>query len=82
VLRSQNGIQLYVDLHIIVDGELSVRAGHLLSHKVEGEILGALEHVAEVLVHVETQEELTTKANRKHSLPLGKGSDVTFSDTL
>jgi divalent metal cation (Fe/Co/Zn/Cd) transporter len=48
-----------VDLHIVVRGEMSVREGHRLSHKVEDEVLRALPHVAEVLVHVEPEEELT-----------------------
>lgn len=53
------GFTFYVDLHIVVRGEMTVREGHLLSHKVEGEILRALPQVAEVLVHVEPEEELT-----------------------
>jgi cation diffusion facilitator family transporter len=63
------GFNYYVDLHIVVHGELSVREGHLLSHKVEDKILEALQHVAEVLVHVEPQEELTTKTNQKDTVP-------------
>ena len=50
------GFSFYVDLHIVVDGELSVREGHLLSRRVEDEILGARLAVEEVLVHVEAQE--------------------------
>jgi cation diffusion facilitator family transporter len=50
------GLSFYVDLHIVVNGELTVREGHLLSHRVEDEILGARLSVAEVLVHVEPQE--------------------------
>jgi divalent metal cation (Fe/Co/Zn/Cd) transporter len=53
------GFTFYVDLHIVVKGEMTVREGHLLSHKVEGEILRVLPQVAEVLVHVEPEEELT-----------------------
>jgi len=53
------GFTFYVDLHIVVKGEMTVREGHLLSHKVEDEILRALPQVAEVLVHVEPEEELT-----------------------
>jgi divalent metal cation (Fe/Co/Zn/Cd) transporter len=53
------GFTFYVDLHIVVRGEMTVREGHLLSHKVEGEILRVLPQVAEVLVHVEPEEELT-----------------------
>jgi len=52
------GFSFYVDLHIIVKGEMSVREGHTLSHRVENEILTALPQVAEVLVHVEPEEEL------------------------
>jgi cation diffusion facilitator family transporter len=66
------GFSFYIDLHIVVDGELSVREGHLLSHKVEDEILRALQHVAEVLVHVEPQEELTTTTENQES---GKAGD-------
>lgn len=62
------GFSFYADLHIVVDGELSVREGHLLSHKVEDKILGTVPHVAEVLVHVEPQEELTAKT-QKHTVP-------------
>jgi cation diffusion facilitator family transporter len=63
------GFTFYVDLHVVVNGEMSVREGHLLSHKVEDEIRGALPHVAEVLVHVEPQEELTSKIDQKNTRP-------------
>jgi cation diffusion facilitator family transporter len=52
------GFSFYVDLHIVVNGEMTVREGHLLSHSVEDEIRKALPQVAEVLVHVEPEEEL------------------------
>jgi cation diffusion facilitator family transporter len=50
------GFSFYVDLHVVVKGEMTVREGHLLSHKVEDEILKALPQVAEVLVHVEPED--------------------------
>ena len=50
------GLSFYVDLHIVVDGEMTVREGHSLSHQVEDEVVGALPQVAEVLVHVEPAE--------------------------
>lgn len=59
------GFSFYVDLHIVVNGELTVREGHLLAHKVEDEILKALPQVAEVLVHVEPEEELTIKRDQE-----------------
>jgi len=59
------GFSFYVDLHIVVRGEITVREGHLLSHKVEDEVRRVLPQVVEVLVHVEPEEELTIKTNRK-----------------
>jgi cation diffusion facilitator family transporter len=59
------GFTFYVDLHIVVQGVMSVREGHRLSHKVEDEILRALPQVAEVLVHVEPEEELTIETDHK-----------------
>ena len=64
------GLSYYVDLHIVVDGQLSVRDGHRIAHVVEREILNALPQVSEVLVHGEPEEELaesrsTTKSDRK-----------------
>lgn len=57
------GFSFYVDLHVVVKGEMTVREGHLLSHKVEDEIRKTLPQVAEVLVHVEPEEELIKVSN-------------------
>jgi cation diffusion facilitator family transporter len=56
------GFRFYVDLHIVVNGDMSVREGHLLAHRVKAQILEAAPQVAEVLIHVEPEEEL-----KKHS---------------
>jgi divalent metal cation (Fe/Co/Zn/Cd) transporter len=47
------GLSFYVDLHIVVNGQLSAWEGHRLAHKVEEEVLKALPQVSEVLVHVD-----------------------------
>jgi cation diffusion facilitator family transporter len=47
------GFSFYVDLHILVQGEMTVREGHRLSHEVEEKVVEVLPQVAEVLVHVE-----------------------------
>jgi cation diffusion facilitator family transporter len=47
------GLEFYVDLHVIVDGDLSVREGHRIAHQVKDAILSANPRVSEVLVHVE-----------------------------
>jgi cation diffusion facilitator family transporter len=52
------GFQYYVDLHVVVKGDLTVRSGHLISHKVEDRILEKVDRVAKVLVHIEPEEEL------------------------
>jgi cation diffusion facilitator family transporter len=63
------GFSFYVDLHIVVNGELTVRQGHRLSHRVEDDILKAIPRVAEVLVHVEPEEELIIKPESKSAVP-------------
>ncbi len=47
------GIEYYVDLHVKVDGEMSVTAGHEIAHKVKDAVMGAVPEVADVLVHIE-----------------------------
>jgi cation diffusion facilitator family transporter len=50
------GFSYYVNLHIIVHGEISVSQGHSIAHKVEDTILKDAPRVAEALVHVEPDE--------------------------
>jgi cation diffusion facilitator family transporter len=52
------GFRYYVDLHVVVNGDLSVRAGHTISHEVENRVLAEVNRVAKVLVHMEPEEEL------------------------
>ncbi len=58
------GFRYYVDLHVVVDGNLSVRSGHVISHRVEDRVLAQVTRVAKVLVHIEPEEELL---NPSHS---------------
>jgi divalent metal cation (Fe/Co/Zn/Cd) transporter len=50
------GFRYYVDLHVIVEGKISVSKGHGIAHKVEDAVLLYDPRVAEVLVHVEPDE--------------------------
>jgi cation diffusion facilitator family transporter len=52
------GFRFYVDLHVVVNGSLTVREGHKIAHEVEAHVLRTVPRVAEVLVHVEPEEEL------------------------
>jgi divalent metal cation (Fe/Co/Zn/Cd) transporter len=47
------GLQFYVDLHIKVDGSISVRDGHHIAHEVKRAIQQTDPRIADVLVHVE-----------------------------
>ena len=57
------GLSYYVDLHIIVNGLISVREGHGIAHAVVDRVLRALPLVSEVLVHVGPEEELSSRAD-------------------
>jgi divalent metal cation (Fe/Co/Zn/Cd) transporter len=56
------GFSFYVELHIMVHGVLRVRQGHKVAHERENKVLNGLPQIAEVLVHVEPQEELIVKS--------------------
>ncbi len=47
------GFDLYVDLHVVVDGDIPVREGHRIAHLVKDAILASDSRIAEVLVHIE-----------------------------
>jgi cation diffusion facilitator family transporter len=52
------GFRYYVDLHVVVRGELTVREGHLIAHAVADQVREQVTKIAEVLVHIEPEEEL------------------------
>ena len=59
------GFRYYVDLHIVVEGTLMVRRGHNIAHDVEDAVLQQVPQIAEVLVHVEPEEELLTPSLKR-----------------
>lgn len=52
-LARKTGLQYHVDLHLEVDGKLSVEAAHQISGKVRSAIRGNVPWVADVLIHIE-----------------------------
>lgn len=50
------GMTFYVDLHMIVSGEISVREGHKIAHDLKDEIQRQLPEIADVLVHTEPDD--------------------------
>jgi cation diffusion facilitator family transporter len=49
----KTGLRYHVDLHLEVDGAMTVRQSHELAHKVRLHVMETLDWVADVLVHVE-----------------------------
>jgi cation diffusion facilitator family transporter len=47
------GLSFYVDLHVSVNGEISVREGHEIAHDVKRAIQTSDPRIANVLVHIE-----------------------------
>jgi cation diffusion facilitator family transporter len=47
------GLEFYADIHVGVDEEMSVRAGHEIAHEVKSAIIRQNPRIADVLVHVE-----------------------------
>ncbi len=47
------GLDYYVDLHVGVDGNISVHEGHEIAHRVKSAIRQSDSRIADVLVHIE-----------------------------
>jgi cation diffusion facilitator family transporter len=50
------GLDFYVDLHVGVDGNISVHQGHEIAHRVKAAIQQRDSRIADVLVHIEPAE--------------------------
>ncbi len=50
------GMRLIIDLHVIVDPDISVKEGHRLAHEVKAKLQHELPQVRDVMVHVEPYE--------------------------
>ncbi len=55
------GSRLLIDLHILVEPELSVREGHEISEDVKGQLLNRGPDVIDVVVHLEPYDEINRK---------------------
>lgn len=49
----KTGMKYYVDLHIIVNGDISVKEGHHISHKLKDKIIEEIPNINNVLIHIE-----------------------------
>jgi len=49
----KTGMQYHVDLHAIVDGQISVEQGHYLAHKLKDQLKETIPNLGEILIHIE-----------------------------
>jgi cation diffusion facilitator family transporter len=63
------GLDYYIDIHIIVDGNLSVHDGHEIAHNVKDYLMKTFPQISNVLVHVEpaTEERLSREHIREQT---------------
>jgi cation diffusion facilitator family transporter len=53
----KSGMIYHVDLHAIVDGEISVKAGHEIAHYLKDHLRQEMPNLGHVLIHIEPDEE-------------------------
>jgi cation diffusion facilitator family transporter len=51
------GMKYHVDLHAIVDGKISVKEGHDISHELKDYLRSEIPNLGHVLIHIEPNEE-------------------------
>lgn len=49
----KSGLHNLIDIHVVVNGDLSVREGHTIAHRVKDALLESEHRTANVLVHIE-----------------------------
>lgn len=49
------GLEYFVDMHVVVNGSLTVREGHLIGHNVKDALCASHPHIVDVLVHIEPE---------------------------
>jgi len=52
----KTGMRYLIDLHLIVDGQLTVAEGHEIAHRLKDKLQQKLPEIADVLIHVEPYE--------------------------
>jgi cation diffusion facilitator family transporter len=61
------GYQLYVDMHVQVDPEMTVRRSHEIAHEVKDNVRASFPQVRDVLVHIEPAPEKGAVPGADHS---------------
>jgi len=50
------GMKYHVDLHVIVDGEISVKEGHHIAHELKDYLRNEIPNLGHILIHIEPNE--------------------------
>lgn len=50
------GFDYFIDMHILVNGSISVKKGHNIAHNVKEEIMKRDKRIADVMIHIEPEE--------------------------
>ena len=50
------GMKYQVDLHVIVNGDITVRAGHDIAHDLQDHLHEKMPHIGNVLIHIEPED--------------------------
>ncbi|MEZ4775293.1 MAG: cation diffusion facilitator family transporter [Bacteroidia bacterium] len=53
----KTGFTYYVDLHLVVNGNISVREGHTIAHNLKDSLKVHIPEIADIIVHVEPDRE-------------------------
>ena len=53
----QTGGQALIDVHILVDGTISVSEGHQISERVRHELMRNIDGIADVMVHIDPEDD-------------------------
>ena len=52
----KSGMKFHIDLHATVDGNISVKQGHEIAHKLKNKLKSEIPELADVLIHIEPNE--------------------------
>lgn len=52
----KSGLKFHVDLHVIVNGKISVKAGHDIAHKLKDHLMEKTPNLGQILIHIEPNE--------------------------
>jgi len=60
----KSGLHYFVDLHVTIDGNISVQEGHDIGHSVKTALCRSNLHISDVLIHIEPDTLQETDGNR------------------